>query len=202
MPDSVTVILLAAGLSKRMGRPKQLLPIDGKELIRHVLDVIFEAGIKECVVVLGPESEKIQRAIQGLPLTLVFNRRRDSEMAESVRVGLRAVSDACSGVLIALCDHPLITAETYRILIGRHGRHPGQILIPTYEQRRGHPSLFPLPVLKEVFSGVNLRDLIHQHSDRVKLVPVADPGVILDLDTDQDYQKLRGRLESPPDSSR
>ncbi len=192
----VTAILLAAGMSKRMGSPKQLLPLNGKPMIRHCLDAILESEIDRPVVVLGPGSEETRRAIQDLPLNVVFNNQKDSEMAQSVRIGIHAVDDACSAVFICLSDHPMVSIETFRILMEWHSQHPDQILIPTYKEKRGHPTLFPLPVLKEIFPDGNLRGIINRNSERVKEVPVIDEGVVLDLDTDEDYQKIREKVET------
>jgi CTP:molybdopterin cytidylyltransferase MocA len=203
MPQ-VTAILLAAGSSRRMGRTKQLLLLNGKPLIRHCLDSIFGAGIERPIVVLGPGAEPIQQVIEDLSITMVCNDHKDSEMADSVRVGLDAVDDKCSGILICLTDHPMVSTKTYRTLIEAYMKNPDQILIPTWMEKRGHPTLFPLNLLKDFFNpgaarrerSNGLRDIILRNSLKVKLVPVADEGVVLDLDTEQEYRTLRARVEN------
>lgn len=206
MVAPVTAILLAAGLSARMGRTKPLLEVQGKTAIRHCIDAIFQGGVERCVVVLGPESEAIQREIQDLPVTTVLNQKEGSDMADSVRVGFGVVDNRHSGVLVALSDHPLVTADTYRALLETHRRNPEQILIPAYQGRRGHPTLFPVEQLRNYFNlcaaarqrSKGLRTLIDENSERVNLIPLNDEGVVLDMDTEEDYRRIVSRGGDEP----
>lgn len=204
MGGPVTAILLAAGLSTRMGRSKPLLKLQGKTVIRHCIDAILEAGVDRCVVVLGRESETIRKEIRDLPVTTVLNQKEGSHMAESVHVGFNVVDNTHSAVVVALSDHPLVTADTYRVLLETHRRNPDQILIPAYHDRRGHPTLFPVEQLRNYFNlcaaarqrSQGLRTLIHENSERVNLIPVNDEGVVLDMDTEEDYRRIRDKAAS------
>ncbi len=173
-----------------MGCPKQLLPLGHKPVVRHCLDNIIAAGIQQIVVVLGAESNGTAAALRGLPVTVVVNEKKGSEMAESVRIGLRALESPSSGVLICLGDHPLASAETIRTVALAHRESPDDIIIPSYDRRRGHPSLFPSVLLDEIFSGGTLRNIIDKHSRRVRIIEVPDEGVILDMDTREDYENI------------
>lgn len=174
-----------------MGRPKQLLPLQGKPVIRHCLDTVLKAGIGQVIVVLGYKGEEIANAITDLPVATVFNRAPQSDMAASVRVGLRALSRDPSGILVCLSDHPLVQAATLRTLARRHRSHPDNIIIPEHRGKRGHPTLFPAAVINEVFSGATLRDLQRRNPSSVSVITVDDPGVVLDMDTMEDYRKIR-----------
>jgi CTP:molybdopterin cytidylyltransferase MocA len=118
-------------------------------------------------------------------------------MAESVRVGLGAADDRSSGILICLTDHPFVAVETYRQIITAHFSDPAAIVIPTYQERRGHPSLFPRALLQDLWTGSNLRDIIHAHPENVGLLPVNDPETIRDIDTIDDYERVRVAFDNP-----
>lgn len=173
-----------------MGCPKQLLALGHKPVIRHCIDNIIAAGIQQIIVVLGAESNGTVAALRDLPVTVVLNEKTGSEMAESVRVGLRALERPSSGVLICLGDHPLASAGTMRTVALAHREFPDDIIIPAYNRRRGHPSLFPSALLDGIFFGGTLRNIIDKHSRRVRIIEVPDEGVILDLDTREDYENM------------
>jgi molybdenum cofactor cytidylyltransferase len=177
-----------------MGCPKQLLALGHKPVIRHCLDNIIAAGVQHIVVVLGAESDGTVAALQGFPVTIVVNKKTGSEMAESVRIGLRAFENHSSGVLICLGDHPLASAETMRAVALAHRESPDDIIIPAYKGRRGHPSLFPCALLEDIFSGGTLRNIIDKYSRRVRIIEVPDEGVILDMDTPEDYENIVKRV--------
>lgn len=190
MEAPVSGVLLAAGSSSRMGRTKQLLQLGDKPIIGHCIDAMLDAGVSDCVVVLGAEESEIAWLLRGLPVTIAVNDVPGSDMAESVRAGLKLISASSSGVLIGLSDHPLVSPETMKTLIREHAAFPGSIIIPVYLRKRGHPSLFPVPALREIFFGGNLRDIVRQDPARVRLVDVPDEGVVLDMDTPGDYEAI------------
>jgi molybdenum cofactor cytidylyltransferase len=190
----VSAILLAAGSSKRMGKLKQLLPLDGKPVIMHCLDTIIESGITDIVVVLNPAGKEIEEALRHLPLTIVFNNDPSSEMAESVRIGLQSVHDDSSGILICLSDYPLITTDTLKILIAWHEKEPDKIIIPVYRNKRGHPNLFPKHCVDGISQGFTLREIVHKDNRIIQLVEVHDEGVLYDMDTEEDYKMIIQRV--------
>lgn len=189
MAFHVTALLLAAGRSKRMGRLKQLLPVPHEPAIRLCLERIQAAGVEDITVVLGHERERIARAIRRFPVRIAVNPEIGSEMAESVRVGLKTLGPRISGVIVCLCDHPLVSSTTYRLLATTHLRNPSQIVIPTHNGKNGHPTLFPREVIHRVFDGLHLKAIVQAHPRRVIRVPVEDNGIRLDMDTPEDYRK-------------
>ncbi len=176
-----------------MGQLKQLLPINEKPAIRHCLETIIASGINDIVIVVGEDGEKMIQAINNLTVKIVFNKEPESEMADSLRAGLKSVDASSKGVLVCLADHPLISEETFKILIKLHEEEPDWILIPVYNGKRGHPTLFPKSVINDIFLGINLREIINRNPDSVKTVSVKDEGVILDMDTTDDYRIILER---------
>ena len=177
-----------------MGRCKQLLPLEGRPAVVRCLENIIAAGISDITVVVGAAGDEVVRAIAHLPVTVARNGMVGSDMAQSVRTGLESVDSAAGGVLVCLADHPLVAPETFRRLAEEHRTSPGAVLIPLYNGRKGHPTLFPRPVIDELSVRATLRDVIGVHPERIKLLPLDDPAVVEDMDTPADYQRIVARL--------
>jgi CTP:molybdopterin cytidylyltransferase MocA len=191
----VSALLLAAGSGRRMGRLKQLLPLADKPVFRHCLDSLVASGITDIVTVLGQESAGISEAVGTAGSKIVLNDIAGSDMAESVRTGLHEIDPSSSGVMVCLADHPLVSVGTYKSLITAHRNEPEKILVPVYHGRRGHPTLFPAAVIREIFREPHLRSIIGKNPGRLRFMGVADEGVILDMDTAEDYRLIREKLE-------
>jgi len=179
-----------------MGRIKQLLPLGNKPVISHCLDTLIASEINDIVVVLGRHRADILRSLGPLPnqVKIAYNDIPESEMAESVRVGLGELNSSSSGILVCLSDHPMVSRETIKTLIGIHREDPEKILIPNYRGTRGHPTLFPSRLVREVLTGHTLREIISRHPEKARYLEVQDEGVILDLDTMEDYKKLSEKI--------
>jgi CTP:molybdopterin cytidylyltransferase MocA len=194
MPIQVSAILLAAGSSRRMEQLKQLLPLHDKPIIRHCLDNLITSGIENIVAVLGYRGDEVLAAIQEMPVQIVLNENQESEMAESVRIGLRAIAEKSSGVLVCLSDHPLVSVDTLKSLMQCFVETPDKIIIPLYKGKRGHPTLFPRNVIEEIFEAGTLRDIIDKNRTMLRFLNVQDEGVILDMDTKEDYERIRKKI--------
>jgi molybdenum cofactor cytidylyltransferase len=126
----------------------------------------------------------------------VVNPEHEGDMASSVRAGRDALMADASGVVVSLCDYPLVDAGTITNLIAEHEASPGSIIIPCHQERRGHPLLFPRTVLNELTDDLILRDLVRRNPDRIRCLDVDDPGVLIDMDTPEDYHRICGMIES------
>ncbi len=173
-----------------MGRSKQLLPLANKPAIHWCLDALLDSGLQDITVVLGPTGQEIAEHIKDYPVTTVWNNNPESDMAGSVKVGLQALTNA-SAILIVPVDHPLATSSTIKKLIDTHSRHPDKIIIPTYDNRKGHPTLFPKSIIDELSTLPTLRDIMHKDAQRVHLVKVEDEGVMLNITTPDEYKKIQ-----------
>jgi molybdenum cofactor cytidylyltransferase len=190
MPASVAAILLAAGASKRMGTCKQLLQLDGKTVLARCLETLLHGGIKEVVVVVSPAGDAVPRAAQDYPVRVVRNTEPDGDMAASICTGRDALPGTVTGVVIALCDYPLVRPETITRLAQAHGQEPDSIIVPCHDGHRGHPPLLPRRLLDELETAQTLRDLLRDHKELIHHLELPDDGVLIDMDTPEDYHRI------------
>jgi molybdenum cofactor cytidylyltransferase len=188
MAGEVAAILLAAGASRRMGTCKQLLLLEGKTVLARCLETLLRGGIDEVVVVVAPSGDAVMQAAQSYPVRVVRNAQSDGDMAASIRTGREALSASVTGVVIALCDYPLVRAETITRLAEAHRLEPGNIIVPCHDGHRGHPPLLPRPLLDNL--ETTLRDLLRDHKELIHHLELPDDGVLIDMDTPEDYHRI------------
>jgi len=178
-----------------MGRPKQLLPVNGKPMLVRVVEAILGAGIDEVVVVLGYAADEIAPALAGLAVTTVVNNAWHEGLASSVRAGLAAVNPRAEAVLFAPADLPRLSAAAVQAVVQRYGMTRRPIVVPVCAGRRGHPVLFARSLFGELASlagDQGGRFVLNKHQADVETVDVADAGILLDVDTPADYDALAG----------
>lgn len=173
-----------------MGQIKQLLPLGESTVIRKCIDSIITAGIKDIIAVISSQGEEIRREIDRLPIRIAINKIPESEMADSVRTGIKVIDSTSTGVLIYPSDHPLVSPQTLKKLLYKHIEEPDRILIPRYNKKGGHPTLFPFLIVKDIYEGLNLREIIKRDSQKILYIDVSDEGVILDIDRIEDYEEI------------
>ena len=171
-----------------MLQPKQLLDISGRPALRKCLEDILVSGIKDVIAVIRDRAGLLEAA-GDLPVRFAFNNANESEMADSLRIGTGLSDEKATGILICLCDHPFVKSETYAAIARAHFSHPGSIIMPRYRGRNGHPCLFPRAfLLKGLLPGRSLRDIVNENSSAIIRLETADEGVVMDIDTEEDYQ--------------
>lgn len=195
-----SAVVLAAGLSSRMGgRHKLLLPVGGEPAVRRVVRAIVAARPQEVVVVTGFNGRAIFEALDGLDVRFQSNPRYREGQMTSVAAGVAALHEPCDAVMICLADQVLLGAHDYRELIDAYASMPrGSILVPTFEGARGNPVLFAAGYAHEVVSGhVNpgCRKLIAEHADEVFVYEAAHDRFTVDMDTPDDYERVVERVE-------
>ena len=173
-----------------MGRPKALLPIRGRTFLENILDAIFHTSIEDTIVVVGHHREEIERSVS-LPAT-VFNPDYEQGMVTSFQAGIRKLSWDTTGAFLFLVDHPLVEPTTIEAMIMNLA--PNRIVLPTFEGRRGHPVLFSSEVLEEILAlrsseGANI--VVRKNPERIIEVPVNAPGILVDIDTPEQFERLR-----------
>jgi len=173
-----------------MGRPKALLPIQGRTFLENILQAISRTSIEDTIVVLGHHRQQIERSLS-LPAT-VFNPDYEQGMITSFQTGIRKLSWDSTGAFLFLVDHPLVEPATIEAMIMNLA--PNRIVLPTFEGRRGHPVLFSSEVLEEILAlrsseGANI--VVRRNPDRIVEVPVNAPGILVDIDTPEQFEQLQ-----------
>jgi molybdenum cofactor cytidylyltransferase len=187
-------LILAAGESSRMGQDKALLTYGGRTFLEIVVAALHEAGIERVGVVLGHHAEQIQGAVTLEGAEIVINRDYARGQTSSLQAGLRALERAdLEAVVLCLVDHPLISADTVRALVASFRRSGAPVVIPTFQDQRGHPVLIGRTLFSALLSldpGAGANTVIGRHRDATQLVEVNDSGILLDVDDPEAYHRL------------
>jgi len=188
---SVTAIILGAGESSRMGKPKLLLPFGDRTMIGTVISNVLASSVEKVIVVLGSNYESHREVIKDYPVEIVNNKRYREGMLSSVKCGLKAVSDAADAVMVLLGDQPMIQAGEMDQLIESYMDSEKEIAIATHEKKRGHPILFGRKFIRELTGyprEASLRDLLQKHPSEILEMKTGNDGILRDIDTENDYQ--------------
>jgi len=188
----VEALVLAAGASRRLGRPKALLSFEGRPAVRLVVDALEEAGVTRGVVVVAGLDGELA-AVDPAPLAWAENPVPEDGRMGSVLVGLRALAPGAD-VLFWPVDRPLASARTVAALLSAlGGAAPDEgVVVPEHGGGRGHPVILRASLrsrLEAARPDANLRDLVRSSGTRRRTVPVDDPGIHFDLDTASEYEK-------------
>jgi molybdenum cofactor cytidylyltransferase len=180
----IGAIVLAAGSSSRMGKPKALLTAKpgGLHFVDAVVLTACAGGASAVRVVVAPGFERPKPYY-------VVNPNPEAGMLSSIHRGLDAIDEPLEAVLVWPVDHPYVTIETTVAMISAFRAGSPPIVVPTYRGRRGHPVLFAAAVIPELYAADPARGaaaVVHAHGDRLEL-PVADQGVVADIDTPEDH---------------
>ena len=200
----IPAIVLAAGASMRMGRPKALLPIGrgGETFLSRITHTLQEAGIEEIIVVLGSDAEAVRADMPPSARgRLIENSRPDQGQLSSLLVGLRAADrPGVRAALVTLVDVPLVSADTIQRVLRAYRERKGALIVrPVREGRHGHPTIFDRAVfheLRQADSAVGARSVVHAHQADLVDVPVPDEGAFIDIDTPDAYARHIGEMPS------
>lgn len=190
----------AAGRSSRLGRPKALLPIAGRPLIDRLLGTLRQGGIDESIVVVAPGEDRLLAHCRARGVAVAVNTQVRQGMLSSVLCGLNRAGDRLAGARsLTICpvDFPWLEAETVAALLAALADSPYPIVVPRYGDRQGHPLVLAPAVSRDIERldlGIGLRGLLALHP--VETVDVDDPGVLRDLDTWRDHDRLRKATRS------
>ena len=191
-------IVLAAGLSRRMGQSKVLMKVGRRAIIRYVVESVLAGGVDAVWVVTGPDVEPIEAALAGLEVQLVVNPAPEEGQAGSVRTGIAALPDSVEAVLIALGDQPLMPPSIIPALLAARRTSPKLIVAPRYRDGQGNPVVFKretFPELLRLTGDQGARPIIQTEPTRVEWVEL-DLPMPPDVDTPDDYEKIRANLRA------
>ena len=193
---SLAGVVLAAGRSARMGSPKALLDFRGYPFVVRILEALEALEVKTRVVVLGPDSPRIQPALAGHDCMIVENPEPETGPIASLRGALRALQPLQpTAVLVWPVDLPHVRVATVERILEAHSRTKGSILVPTLAERRGHPVIWGAALFDELLESPDAaregaRAVLHRHEAEVVNVPVDDPAIVDQVNTPDDYERL------------
>lgn len=194
----LAALILAAGYSARMGRFKALLPMDGETVIARVVHLFRQAGIERIAVVTGFKADSLGPVLRDLGVDIIPNPRFELGMYSSVQAGVAALPAEVEACFVLPVDIPLVRPTTIAAVADRYREERAPITYPRFAGERGHPPLISRYLFAEIIEGKGdggLRALLTNHQGAASDVNVIDEGIVLDMDTPDDYEQL-ARLAS------
>ena len=190
---TIGAVVLAAGLSSRMGRPKMVLPWGRTTIIGQVVSVLQQSGVSEIVVVTGGAQHELEAALQKAAVKIEFNPRyQEDSMVLSLQVGVNHLGPSVEAVLVALGDQPQIQVKIARSVIQAYLETDSLLVAPSYQRRRGHPWLVARHLWQDILTlqpSETLRTFFAAHHEHIYYLNVDDDSVLRDLDTPADYER-------------
>jgi len=198
MGNKISAILLAAGLSSRMGQPKLLLPWGRTTVLGQVVSTFALAGMEDIVVVTGGAREQIEGLVAELakvfPVRTAFNPEYSrGGMLSSIQAGLAALDSQTCAALIGLGDQPQVLEETVRRICATFIQTRSPLVVPSFQNRRGHPWLTARPLWQSILAlplSTTPRQFLNTYAAQVEYIS-ADKSILQDLDTPEDYARHR-----------
>jgi molybdenum cofactor cytidylyltransferase len=200
MPErKLFAVIPAAGWSRRMGQPKLLLPLGEKTVIARLLETLDRPQIRCRAVVVRKADEALLQEVAKARGLAIQPEVDPPEMRTSVELALSAIREQytprpCDGWLLVPADHPVLSVNVIDQLIAAWQKTSAQILVPTCQNRRGHPTVFSWTLSEEVSqipADMGLNWLVRHSGAGVQEIPVEDPAIFTDLDTPADYESLQ-----------
>lgn len=209
--DRIAAIVLAAGLSRRMGEPKQLLPWGEHTIIEQIVATLRRSPVDDIVVVVGHRAAEVQAKVRQAAerpvgpsvaagqaavdarVRTVFNPAYADGMLSSIQCGVAALAADVRAAFIVLCDQPQLKAETLFTLREAFERAGLGLAVPSHQMRRGHPLLVDVHKYRAEIAAIDgpsgLQTLLQNHPGDILHVEFDDPGVLMDMDTRTDYEQ-------------
>ena len=189
----ISAIVLAAGESKRMGKPKINLPWRELSILGQIIQVLDESGVDEIITVIGSSEPTDLPGKLSAQLKLIRNPHpEETEMLVSLKIGMGILNPRSEAFLVVLGDQPQIKVEVVRDLLFEYTNKDCELLIPSYNQRRGHPWIVGCKLWKEIHAldaTSTLRDFIAGHQPSIHYLVVDTNSILKDIDTPEDYSR-------------
>lgn len=193
-PD-LAVVIPAAGRSSRMGAFKPLLPFGPHTVIEQVVSTVRQAGIQIIRVVVGWNAEHVIPVLDRHGVAWVRNEDFEGGMYTSIQAGVRSLPAGVAAFFLLPVDMPRVQSATLTRLMAAWDERPGGILYPCSQGRRGHPPLIAASYVPDILRDTapgGLRGLLHRHAQDAREIPCPDPGILVDLDTPEEYRQSLG----------
>ena len=197
--NTLAAVLLAAGPSTRLGRPKQLVRFENETLVHRTARLLADLPLAQVMVVIGCEAERVRSEFEDLPVGVVFNSNWKSGMGSSIACGARAIEKSVDGVLLMVCDQWCLQKQDLSRMIDAWTLDISQVYVARWSEHKasisGPPVIFPrkvMPELKFLISSRGARQVIDRHLEIVEFVDLQNAA--FDLDRPEDLEKMsRGR---------
>jgi molybdenum cofactor cytidylyltransferase len=187
----INAIVLAAGLSERMGKPKPLLKFNDTTFLGRIISVLKSSDADRITVVLGAEAETIKNSIDFSGTNIVINKDYQKGQLSSLIAGIKESPDDTEAILLCLVDNPFITKEVVNKVVSRFKETNNPIIVPVFNKERGHPTLFSRSLFNELLNAPEdkgARHVLYSNEDKVLEVEVAESGILIGIDTPDNYK--------------
>ncbi len=190
----IIAVVLSAGESSRMGRPKALLPIEGQNFIERIVGALTQSQADRIIVVLGHNADQMRRQIEHLPIDIVINTDYKNGQLSSLQSAIRHIEkeNRCDGMLVHLVDHPYIDRRLVDLMIQRFYETKKLIVVPRHQGKRGHPVIFSRALFEELLSAPadqGAKAVVNAHRAQTLEMDTEDEGIALDIDTPELYRQ-------------
>ena len=190
----IAAVVLAAGESSRMGRPKALLPIAGQTFIEKIVGALEHTSVGKIVVVLGHNAEEMKQRIKQLAVEILVNPEYRLGQLSSLHVAVRRLQsdENCDGVLVHLVDHPYVNPDLVNLMAQRFFESGKLIVVPRHRGQRGHPVILSRKLFDELLNAPmdeGAKAVVNAHRDETLEIDTDDEGVTIDIDTPELYRQ-------------
>ena len=189
LKNRVVAIVLAAGQASRFGSPKQLALWQGKPLLAHAVDAALASQVERVVVVLGANAANCRAVIADKPVEIIVNERWAAGQSTSMKAGLAALPKTAQAAVFLLADQPRVTAAVINAVVAAYHQSRAPLVWPEYAGKRGNPVLFDRTLfaeMQQITGDTGARPVLQSHRHQAVRVPVADPGILHDVDRPTD----------------
>jgi molybdenum cofactor cytidylyltransferase len=190
----IVAVVLSAGESSRMGRPKALLPIDGQTFIERIVAALKQAKVGKIIVILGHNARELQSKISHLPVEILINTDYKLGQLSSLQLAVRYLQPDldCDGMLVHLVDHPYLAPALVEETIRRFYETKKRIIVPKFHGKRGHPVIFSNALFDEILSAPmeeGAKAVVNAHRAETLEIETEEEGIAVDIDTPELYQQ-------------
>jgi CTP:molybdopterin cytidylyltransferase MocA len=190
----IVAVVLSAGESSRMGRPKALLPIYGQTFIERIVAALKQTRVGKIIVILGHNASELQPKISHLPVEILINTDYKLGQLSSLQLAVRhlQLDQDCDGMLVHLVDHPYLTPALVQEMIRRFYETKKRIIVPKFHGKRGHPVIFSRDLFAELLSAPvdqGAKAVVNAHRADTLEIETEEAGIALDIDTPELYQQ-------------
>ncbi|MHC4912015.1 MAG: nucleotidyltransferase family protein [Planctomycetota bacterium] len=191
----ISAVILAAGESKRMGKPKPLLKFKDRTFLEQIISVLKSADIDTITVVLGAHADTIQKSIDLSETNVVINKNYQKGQLSSLIAALENIPEDIEAILLCLVDSPFITKDLVNSIITRFKQTAGPIIVPVFNKERGHPTIFARSLFNELLNAPEdqgARYVLYSNEGKVTEVETSEPAARIGIDTPAHYKSHFG----------